>query len=109
MSTFDKVKEAYISGQHNWESYRTGITGRDVARIAAILTSLSRYLITAYDLFFVETERGVAYVTDISEEGIRVKYFKGSHEGDYEWIHAIDHVGNADATTRTFVEQPSQS
>lgn len=109
MTTFDKAKAAFMSNQFNWPGCRMNMSGRDAVRIAAVLTSFSRYMFAAYDLFFVENERGAAYVTAISEEGIRVEYFEGSHKGEYEWIHAINHVGNADATTRTFVEQPHLS
>jgi hypothetical protein len=109
MSTHKKVKAAYFSGKYTWNDMRHRVaikSGSDMCRVAGVFASLSRYILAAYDTLFVETERGVAVITCVSEEGIRVSYFQGKAKGDGEWIHANDHMGNMDATQRTFVEQP---
>jgi len=107
--TFRKIKQAYTSHRADWPLYKLDFSGHEIGQMISVLVSFSRYIYPAYDNLFVETERGAARISCVSDTAIRVEYFEVESTGDYEWIQAVDFVGNSNATTRKIVEQPAST
>ena len=110
-STFATVKAFYHRTEtpaFDWmrDSARVRFASENVSGIAAVVTFFSRYLLSAFNTFFIENDKGVARVDAISDTAIRVIYFAGEYAGNNEWIQAIDFMGNLNAQPRKFKEQP---
>jgi hypothetical protein len=108
-TTHEKVKRfAHDHMLIPWQQKRLDI-GPSVSGVIATLKRFEPFLISAYDTFFVENERGLAFVTCISEQGLRVEYFGGTRRRrpSYEWLHFTDGAIRGDNNVkRRLAKQP---
>jgi hypothetical protein len=110
MNTLDKIKDIYFRANTNWGVLKLTFGVCNVQQIVTTLQRFAPYLLSAYDCFFVENECGVAVVTCVSEQGIRVVYFTGQKTGSYEWLHFTGGAIRGDADSlRTMVKQPERN
>lgn len=106
--TFRQAKSAYADGE-NWHQRKLMFGPCCVDKIAKTLGEFAPYLIAAYNCLFLETQFGAAVVTCISDQGIRIEYFNGVKDRDYEWLRfdGEKFLGDAD-TERRLVPQPQE-
>jgi hypothetical protein len=110
ITTYDKVKQ--FRRDHMfipWEQKRLTIGNCLIADLIVTLVRFKPFLLAAYDTFFLETERGLAFVTGISEQGLRIEYFGGKRRKriGYEWLHFTNNAIRGDSNVRRrLVRQP---
>lgn len=84
---FGHIKKLYHDGDYNWHKYHLTFSNMNLDNPEDMLVNFSKfsnYLINAYNLFFCKTARGPAFVTTVSEQGIRIQYINGT---SWDWIH----------------------